>query len=118
MNYTIRNYSQHMLLLFILILGVMTFLRLPDNLKKASDKLEQAEEKIDISMNMLRAQNEDIASLIKQKELILKVMDSLRDEHEYKAGRISRRLTYTIEKLDSMRKTGAKIESLIMSEIK
>lgn len=88
----ISNYITLLLVAISVVIGYLTFAKVPDNLDTALDKIEQAEIKIDESLKILKDQELYLDSIISINEGLLAELDTLKVENADLSQSINKRL--------------------------
>lgn len=88
----VSNYITLLLVAISVVIGYMTFSKVPDNLDTALEKIEQTELKIDESLKLLKDQENYLDSLIGINEGLLAELDTLKVENNDLSKSINNRL--------------------------
>ncbi len=88
----VSNYITLVLVAISVVIGFLTFSKVPDNLDTALEKIERTETKIDESLKLLKDQENYLDSLIGINEGLLAELDTLKIENTGLSESINTRL--------------------------
>lgn len=88
----VTNYITLLLVALSVVIGYLTFSKVPDNLNKAMENINRTEIKIDESLKILRDQESYLDSIISINEGLLAELDTLKVENADLSKSINNRL--------------------------
>lgn len=98
------KYLPLILLGVIVVISLSTLFKIPKNLSKAMDKLEQAEKKIESTLKILNSQEVFLDSLIKINESVLIELDTIKGRNAEMSESINEKLKTAKSYLWTIRK--------------